>query len=272
MIPIKYLCCFLSFLLVILSCKAQKSGSNAQDIIDSKPELSDDKEIDQTFDIDYLMGKFDPAEHTNFTTIPPQYRDEEVRYIRKDVLRAFINMFNSAAKEGIHFKIKSATRNFENQKRIWENKWTGRTILEDNVNAAKDIQTDIDRAKKILSYSSMPGTSRHHWGTDMDLNNFTNEWFTHGEGLIMYDWLKKNADDFGFCQPYTKLGTDRNTGYFEEKWHWTFMPVSSELMLLAKSKLTNEMISGFLGSETAKEIDIVNNYMLGISPSCMLPD
>lgn len=272
MVSIKYGCCILCSLLVMSSCKAQKSESNTQEIIDTMSENIGMKGHGSPFDTAYLMGKFDPSKHQDFTLIPAQYRDEELRYIRKDVLGAFIKMFDSAAKDGIQLKIKSATRNFENQKRIWENKWTGKTILEDNINAAKDIASDIDRAKKILSFSSMPGTSRHHWGTDMDLNNFTNEWFSHGEGLRLYDWLQKNAADFGFCQPYTKLGTDRNTGYFEEKWHWTYMPVSSELMLLAKATLTNDMISGFLGSETAKEIDIVNNYILAISPSCVLSE
>ncbi|MFZ1581099.1 MAG: D-alanyl-D-alanine carboxypeptidase family protein, partial [Saprospiraceae bacterium] len=62
---------------------------------------------------------------------------------------------------------------------------------------------------------------------------------------------------------------DRSSGYFEEKWHWTYMPVSVLITEQAKTKLTNEMIAGFLGAKTAKEIDVVKNYILGISPSCM---
>ena len=221
------------------------------------------------YNIDYIMGKFDPASHPDFTLIPAKYRDEEMRYIRKDVLEAYIKMYNAAAKDGLKLVIRSATRNFENQKRIWENKWTGKTILEDGTNAAKDIHDDISRAKTILKYSSMPGTSRHHWGTDMDFNSFDNAWFEKGEGQKLYNWLKANAYKFGFCQPYSKMGSDRSSGYFEEKWHWTYMPVSVLIIEQAKTKLTNEMIAGFLGAKTAKEIDVVKNYILGISPSCM---
>ena len=47
------------------------------------------------------------------------------------------------------------------------------------------------------------------------------------------------------------------------------MPVSVLITEQAKTKLTNEMIAGFLGAKTAKEIDVVKNYILGISPSCM---
>lgn len=224
---------------------------------------------DASFDTAYLMGRFDPATHPDFTMIPPKYRDEEVRYLRKDVLASFIAMHEAAARDGINLRIRSATRNFDNQKRIWENKWTGKTILEDQTNAARDIPDPADRARKILEYSSMPGTSRHHWGTDIDLNAFTNEFFENGEGLKIYTWLFAHAREYGFCQPYTQKGTDRITGYYEEKWHWSWMPVSERLTELARTELKNEMIGGFLGYEAATRIDVVKNYVLGISPSCL---
>ena len=260
---------FCVFLSAIGSCNAQKSTSEI-------PSVSFENELNSTSihtkefieTTDYLMGKFDPAQHPDFILIPAKYRDEELRYIRKDVLNSFILMYDSAVKEGIFLKIRSATRNFDNQKRIWENKWTGKTILEDNINAATDIKDDLIRAKKILEYSSMPGTSRHHWGTDMDFNAFENSWFESGEGLKLYNWLLEHASEFGFCQPYTKMGSDRQIGYFEEKWHWTYMPVSVKLTELAKLNLKNEMISGFLGAETTLKIDVVQNYIQVISTLC----
>lgn len=269
--PAKYIFVLIFLYLSLSSCKAQKSepAIKVSDIT-SKAVLKNIEE--KEFTTAYLMGKFEPSTHPDFTTIPSKYRDEEIRYIRKDVLEAFVKMYEAAAKDGVFLKIRSATRNFDNQKRIWENKWTGKTILEDNVNAARDISDDVVRAKKILQYSSMPGTSRHHWGTDMDFNSFDNKWFESGEGLKIYQWLSTQAAQYGFCQPYTKHGTDRNTGYNEEKWHWTYMPISKQLTELAASSLTNDMISGFLGSETAKEIDVAQNYILGISPACKTPD
>lgn len=255
---------FFVFFSGIFSCKSAQTLPVP--VPESRP--ADTTIVDHRFDTDYLMGKFDPASHPDFIQIPPKYRDEEVRYLRKDVLEAFITMFDAAAAEGIHLRIRSATRNFDNQKRIWENKWTGRTILEDNTNAAKDIKDPVARARKILEYSSMPGTSRHHWGTDIDLNAFVNSWFEAGEGLKLYTWMQSNAHKYGFCQPYSAMGSDRHTGYNEEKWHWSWMPVSAVLTQMAEKNLKNGMIVGFQGAETASEIDIVKNYVLGISPAC----
>lgn len=251
----------------LMSCKSPKTAT--PDIPVQTAVTAADTVREDSFDTAYLTGRFDPATHPDFTAIPALYRDEEVRYLRKDVLAAFVSMYEAAARDGVILKIRSATRNFDNQKRIWENKWTGKTILEDNTNAARDIKDPAARALKILEYSSMPGTSRHHWGTDIDLNAFTNGYFESGEGLKIFDWLLAHASDYGFCRPYTAKGTDRTTGYNEEKWHWSWMPVSARLTKMAGSSLKNEMISGFLGSETAVSIDVVNRYMLGISPACL---
>jgi LAS superfamily LD-carboxypeptidase LdcB len=258
-------------IITISACNAQKSSSilTSKDVEGTKTNTVAIPLDSVDYSVDYIMGKFDPSTHPEFMIIPPKYRDEDIRYIRKDVMRGFIKMYDAAAKDGVQLIIKSATRNFDNQKRIWENKWTGKTILEDGTNAAKDISDNLTRAKKILEYSSMPSTSRHHWGTDLDFNSFNNKWFETGEGLKLYQWMESHAHIYGFCQTYTQMGSDRNTGYFEEKWHWTYMPVSEDITRQARFKIKNEMIQGFLGAETAVAIDVVQNYILGISPKCI---
>ena len=82
-----------------------------------------------------------------------------------------------------------------------------------------EVPEPVERARMILTYSSMPGTSRHHWGTDMDLNKDNNGYFATGEGLKVYEWLQAHAHEYGFCQPYTPKGPNRPEGYNEEKWH-----------------------------------------------------
>jgi D-alanyl-D-alanine carboxypeptidase len=216
----------------------------------------------------YIMGQFDPSVHPDFVEIPTQFADQKGRFIRKEVLEAFEKMFHAAKKEGVHLVIKSATRNFDAQKKIWEDKWFGRKILEDGTNAWKDIHHETQRALKILEYSSMPGTSRHHWGTDIDLNAFTNSFFEKGEGLKIYQWLQNNAAKFGFCQTYTSFDQNRKTGYQPEKWHWSYTPVSVPLTRWAQNNLSDTMISGFAGCETAGQIKIVQNYILGIHSDC----
>lgn len=216
-------------------------------------------------DIQYIMGRFDPAKHPDFTVIDIAYADKNGMYLRKDTYKAFLSMYEHAKKDGIKLQIRSATRNFYAQKAIWEAKWSGTRAIEGGENLAETTPDPKERAMKILRYSSMPGSSRHHWGTDIDLNNFENSWFAEGEGLTMYNWLKAHAHEHGFCQVYS---AGRPYGYFEERWHWSYTPVSAKLTAFAKANLKNEMIDGFLGSETAPMIDIVKHYVLGINEAC----
>lgn len=218
------------------------------------------------YDINYIMGRFDPATHPDFVMVDSAYADKKGMYLRKDTYKAFLEMYQHALKDGVKLQIRSATRNFYAQKNIWEAKWTGERLLEGGENLALTTSDPKERALKILRYSSMPGSSRHHWGTDIDLNNLENDWFNAGEGLDMYNWLKAHAAEHGFCQPYS---AGRPYGYFEERWHWSYMPVSTKLTAYAKDHLKNEMITGFLGSETATMIDIVRYYVLGINQDCL---
>lgn len=236
-----------------------------QDSIDTIPVTPVQDTIAIPLDLNYIMGRFDPSTHPDFVIIDSQYTDKKGMYLRKDTYEAFLEMYAHAKKDGISLQIRSATRNFYAQKAIWEAKWTGERAIEGGENLAVTTPDPKERALKILRYSSMPGSSRHHWGTDIDLNNLENGWFAEGEGLNMYNWLKTHAGEHGFCQVYT---AGRPNGYFEERWHWSYTPVSAKLTAYARTHLKNEMIDGFLGSESAPMIDIVKNYVLGINEDC----
>jgi len=213
----------------------------------------------------YIQGRFEPKDHPLFTMIPIEYASREGMYLQKEVLTAFIKMATDGRKAGLKFKIISATRNFESQKKIWEDKWNGNTLVEDGKNLAKLNWTHEKRALKILEYSSMPSTSRHHWGTDMDINALDNNFFKKGEGKKWYDWMQANASKYGFCQPYT---AGRPYGYKEERWHWTYNPVSKPLTAYCKNNLKSDDIHGFTGANIAAKIDVVEKYILGINMDC----
>lgn len=253
---------FIGFIFIasILHCKNDKSVTEKNEIIH--------QETDTTHNVSYLMGQFSPENHTLFSLIDIQYADRDGMYMRTEAYEAFQDMWKAANVDGVSLQIRSAARNFVYQKGIWERKWKGETILSDGVNATQ-IQDEKDRALKILLYSSMPGTSRHHWGTDIDLNSFNNSWFESGEGLKVYNWLLQNAPNYGFCQVYTAKGEARPFGYEEEKWHWSYLPISKPLTKYAKGTLKNDMIKDFEGSHTAIEIDVVKKYVLGIASSCL---
>jgi len=220
--------------------------------------------VAQPVDKKYLLGQFDPTTDSRFSKLKDEHTSGSARggVLRKETYEAFQKMVEAAKKEDVILTIISATRNFESQKRIWENKWNGKTKVE-----GKDLTTiknKAERSKIILHYSSMPGSSRHHWGTDMDLNSLENSYFESGEGLKIYQWLTAHAHEFGFCQPYTSKADGVRTGYEEEKWHWSYLPLSKEFLESYLKTVQYKDIAGFKGSETATSIKIIENYVQGI--------
>lgn len=218
----------------------------------------------QDVDKKYLMGQFDPVTDSRFVLMDDSYTSGSAKggVLRKETFEAFVKMAKAAKQEGITLTIISATRNFEAQKRIWENKWEGRTLVEGK--NLTTISNKPKRAKLILLYSSMPGTSRHHWGTDIDLNALENSYFDQGEGLKIYQWLQTNASNFGFCQPYTSKEQGR-TGYEQEKWHWSYLPLSGKFLKEYQKQIKLKDIQGFAGSETASALDVIRTYVEGVA-------
>jgi LAS superfamily LD-carboxypeptidase LdcB len=215
------------------------------------------------------MGRFDPRGNPDFVQLDTIHTDRPGLYLHKETYRAFRDMYDAAMRDGVHLQIRSATRNFYVQKYIWERKWNGETTIENGKDASAAYPDPVERARMILKYSSMPGSSRHHWGTDIDLNSFENSWFEEGPGLQIYEWLAANASHYGFCQPYGPKGPERPFGYEEERWHWSYMPLSRPLTQLAADSLRDDLISGFAGSETARALKVVDRYVLGIDSSCI---
>jgi len=217
---------------------------------------------------DFLLGKFDPAAHDNFKKAASPYTFKDGIWLQIEVLDAFMKMHDAAKKDGITLHVISATRNFNRQKQIWENKWLGKTLVGGR-NLKITTPDPVERALIILRYSSMPGTSRHHWGTDIDINSVENAYFKTGKGLSEYKWLYENAPAFGFCQPYKNKGTERLSGYEDEPWHWSYLPVSSQLTEQYQNNISYSDIIGFLGCETAEATKVIENFVLGIHPDCM---
>jgi D-alanyl-D-alanine carboxypeptidase len=208
--------------------------------------------------VGFLLGQTVYEKDSRFIQVPSN-RSTKTCYLLKEVNSAFNEMAIAAQKAGLSLKVVSGGRNFEMQKGIWERKWKARR---------PSFKSDIETALDILRYSSMPGTSRHHWGTDLDINSVDPAYFSSGKGKLEYEWLKNNAAAFGFCQTYDNKEESKRTGYSEEKWHYTYMPISNKLLEQYNKKITSEQITGFLGCATAKEIDVVKFYVNGISLLC----
>lgn len=215
----------------------------------------------------FLTGKFSPDTCTGFVRIADIYSARPDMYMQSEAYEAFLKMAEAAATDSLSLCILSATRNFDYQKEIWEAKWTGRMLLDDEVNAATSYPGGKERALKILEYSAMPGTSRHHWGTDIDLNSLDNAYFD-SDGLALYGWLVANASKYGYYQTYTAIGPERPYGYNEEKWHWSYLPLSRYYTHKLADYLTANKVHGFLGDEFCDSLPILDHFVLGINPAC----
>jgi LAS superfamily LD-carboxypeptidase LdcB len=153
----------------------------------------------------------------------------------------------------------STFRNFNQQKSIWESKFSGQRKMREPVKG----KSPEEIVSLILEFSSAPGTSRHHWGTDLDLNALENSYFEKGgKGFEIYNWLSINAKRFGFCQPYNAKSLRNNKGYEEEKWHWSYRPISSSLRQMWISEFNSKTLKmeGYKGSEimNSRALDYVS--------------
>lgn len=239
-------------LLILTGCGQQKSSSRNSNLKD-QPNAQNIGILQSDITTDFVTGQFEFKTHDDFIQVDSNYVDKEV-YLHKKTYKAFKAMADSANADGINFAIVSGTRNFDSQKSIWDRKWEN-----------SDSTTALGKARGILEYSSMPMTSRHHWGTDIDLNDLNNSYFESGQGLKEYEWLKAHANDFGFYQPYTDKSLNNRTGYNEEKWHWSYMPLAGPYLKFFNKNVTNKDITGFEGSNLAGKIDMKKNFVNGVS-------
>ncbi len=212
-----------------------------------------------------LLGQINAEGDERFVTVASKHGGNGQIYLRAEVYDAFIAMYEAGLADGVKLVIISGFRTFDHQVRIWEGKWNGRR---QNWRTYSRIVSEKERAEAILKYSAMPGTSRHHWGTDIDLNSLSPAYFRSNEGLKVYQWLREHGPTYGFCQPYSAKGDDRPTGHFEEQWHWSYLPVSRYFQKQYSELIGYDDITGFDGAYLASSLRIIEDYVNGIAPDC----
>ena len=111
--------------------------------------------LSQKYDLKNLMGIDDS--HIAGDTI----------MLEQNTLIAFNKMHEAALEDGIDIKIVSGFRDFKRQMLIWDNKYKKYTA-EYKLSPTKAIE-------EIIRFSTVPGTSRHHWGTEIDIIDASDE-------------------------------------------------------------------------------------------------
>jgi hypothetical protein len=185
---------------------------------------------------DILIGKGSPVLKGGSHKMQPQTYDN------------FLRMKAAATKENIEIEVVSGYRSFERQKQIFEGKYKRFT--------AQGLEP-VAAIEKIIEYSTIPGTSRHHWGTDIDIidanaprpESVLQPEHFHGKGPFckLKEWLNSHAESFGFFEVYTDNA--HRKGFKYEPWHFSFAPVSKPMLqeykkLDLKQILLEEKIAG----------------------------
>lgn len=159
------------------------------------------------------------------------------------VVDDFLALREAAAGEGFDLRVHSAFRDFERQRSIWNRKATGDLAVLDSQAHPIDIATLEPRelVLAILRWSALPGASRHHWGTDLDVyDNATTppgyeiqlipaEVDPGGMHGALHEWLDAriaSGNAWGFYRPYDR---DRG-GVAPERWHLSHAPIASEYL------------------------------------------
>ena len=162
--------------------------------------------------------------------------------LRPEVAAAFGCLAAAAQEAGFDLAVASAFRGFDRQLRIWNRKACGELPVRDDQDCLVPMESlaPPQQLDCILRFSALPGASRHHWGTDLDVydrsampENYRlqltpSEVAPGGIFGALHDWLDERiatGSSFGFYRPYD---VDRG-GVAVERWHLSYAPLAWDL-------------------------------------------
>ncbi|MGH7739626.1 MAG: D-alanyl-D-alanine carboxypeptidase family protein [bacterium] len=137
------------------------------------------------------------------------------------VIAAYEKLRVKALENGWHLILVSGYRSYWHQVRLWNERY--------HKVSPDDKMTTDQRVRAIMDYVDLPGLSRHHWGTELDISeeSLRGQLLHRSPDLPQrvkdfYAWMADNAPLFGFCRTY------KGTGGFiqDEPWHWSYQPYS----------------------------------------------
>jgi len=165
---------------------------------------------------------------------------------------AFIRMQGEAKADGIDLAIASSFRDFRDQLNIFNGKYLGsKPLLNDQGDKLNALELEPwPRIQAILRWSALPGASRHHWGTEMDLYDAARlapgaklqlvpeEYAPQGPFGPMTTWLTTHMGRFGFYRPFAQdLG-----GVAPEPWHLSYAPLAQAAQAALSMKLLQDTL------------------------------
>lgn len=183
----------------------------------------------------------------------------------------FVNMKEAAIKEGVNIRILSGYRHFNDQLRIWNRKY---------LRYKKQRLSEQEIFNRISTYSAIPGTSRHHWGTEIDIIDanapqpktgylIPEHYRKNGIYSRLYEWMHSNGQDFGYYLVYTD--NEYRNGFRFEPWHYSYKPVAKRYLrdfsrLDLMEYIKDEKIGGNNYLNKNCLLSYFHTHLLGINP------
>lgn len=162
--------------------------------------------------------------------------------VHNQMLHDFLKLQQSARADGFDLSLVSAFRDYERQLKIWNAKASGERILLDDQEKPIDLSrlSPPEIVFSILRWSALPGCSRHHWGSDIDVFDaltqkasdvklVPSECIDNGPSAQLHEWLDDRMaqkKSYGFFRPYA---TDKG-GVSPERWHLSYFPISRRVI------------------------------------------
>lgn len=182
--------------------------------------------------------------------------DIESHRLEQQTASAYVELKKAASNNDIGLRIASGFRSLERQLSIWNRKWRGELALRNKSGDVINPNTLSNNEKlwAILHWSALPGGSRHHWGTDLDVydprpfdadNNLQLDLvpgeYVHESGPCyrMWQWLTQHAHEHGFFFPYARY----QGGVAQEPWHLSYRAASSQCQKLLSLEVLEGTIS-----------------------------
>ena len=170
-------------------------------------------------------------------------------FLQAQAMKAFQGLQQSAVKNGFNLQPASSFRDFARQQLIWNGKFNGERKVHDDAGNALDLSRldDWQKSQAILRWSALPGASRHHWGTEIDI--FDPDLLPQGQSLQLEPWeyekggyffelsefLIENLPHFDFSLPFMQMPAEKKIG--REPWHISYMPLAEKAKQLFSAEV-----------------------------------
>jgi LAS superfamily LD-carboxypeptidase LdcB len=201
-----------------------------------------------------MIGILDPAQLTGRSRTHLVELPGEGGRLHPAAATAFGALKAAAARAGIALRAVSTFRDFERQLLLWNEKFRGRRPVLDRGARPLDLSqmSDEQIVRAILHWSALPGASRHHWGTEIDVIDeraqpaggpvalLPAEFAPGGPYARLDGWLGEHAGRFGFFRPYD---ADRG-GVQPEPWHLSYAPVADRALRALTPAVLADALAG----------------------------